>query len=67
MTAVDDYFQSTDDDLTSGYHLGNAASANVLTKLGFAPTYIAAPIQVSTGEPVDTQQMVLTKAKWNAR
>lgn len=61
------YFKTTNDDLISGYHLGNAASANVLTKLGFQKTHIVTQIKVATGKPVQTQRMVLTKDIWNAK
>lgn len=60
------HFAQTDADLISGYHLGNAPSCNVLTKLGFTNTVIRDQIRVATGKPVKTQRMVLTKDRWNA-
>jgi len=64
QAVVKHHFGATDNDLLSGYHLGNAASANVLTKLGFAPAHVVEQIKVATGKPVKTQRMLLTKANW---
>lgn len=61
------YFEATDSDLMSGYHLGNAASARVLTKLGFQNTHVETKMQVATQEPVEIQRMILTKDAWNNR
>jgi len=62
--AVAYHFGLTDADLISGYHLGNAASCNVLTKLGFVNTGLKEQIKVATGKPVTIQRMVLTKDTW---
>lgn len=59
------HFASTDADLQSGYHLGNAASCNVLTKLGFVDSFVDEQIKVATGKPVQIQRMVLSKDRWN--
>ena len=61
------HFTQTDADLHSGYHLGNAASCNVLTKLGFVDTIVEEQIKVATGKPVNIQRMVLTKDSWMNR
>jgi len=61
------HFAANDADLTSSYHLGNAASARVLTKLGFTNTHIETKTQVATDEQVDLQRMVLTKDRWMNR
>lgn len=65
--AINHHFGQTDDDLISGYHLGNTVSANVLRKLGFTDTRVEDEIRVATGKPVRTQKMHLTRAQWENR
>lgn len=67
QAVVTHHFAHTDKDLISGYHVGNAASANVLGKLGFINTEIEEQIKVATGKPVKTQRMVLTKSTWSTQ
>jgi len=59
------HFARTDDDLTSGYHLGNVASCKVLTKLGFRNTHVTEETKVAIGSTVPVQRMMLTKNDWN--
>ena len=58
------HFATRDADLVSGYHLGNKASCNVLTKLGFANTHIDRDVQTARGDKVDIQRMILRKYEW---
>lgn len=63
---VDRYFSRCQTDLRSGYMLGNAASARVLSKLGFAPTQIEVASCQSTRAPVKVQKMVLSPEIWRS-
>ena len=58
------HFAQKDTDLISGYHLGNGPSCAVLTKLGFENTHINRNDETARGDLVDTQRMVLTRARW---
>ena len=62
---VADYFAKGGTRLVSGYLVGNAASCNVLTKLGFLPTEVITEISVPIGHLVRCQRMVLTHADWS--
>ena len=64
--AVAWYFDRREAPLVSGYHLGNAASSNVLRKLGFMETEVQ-PETTATGDKVQIQRMELTREAWEAR
>ena len=64
---TDWYFSQTADDLISGHFAGNAASRNVLEKLGFVDTQLTRVTQESTQSEVSVQRMVLTHARWTDR
>ncbi|GFE48324.1 N-acetyltransferase GCN5 [Roseobacter cerasinus] len=64
---VDRYFSRCQADLQSGYMLGNAASARVLSKLGFAPTRIDPAECQATRTPVNLQKVTLSRETWEAR
>jgi RimJ/RimL family protein N-acetyltransferase len=65
--ACDYHFANTDDaQLETEYFLGNAASCNVLTKIGFLPTAITTAHCAALGKEVQAQQMVLTRDRWEA-
>ena len=53
--------------LTSGYFTDNAASANVLTKLGFTPDGSEMVHARALDRQMELQRMVLTRADWEAR
>ena len=57
------YFERRDAPLISGYHLGNAASANVLRKLGFRNTFVN-DVATAQGQTVRIQRMELTRSDW---
>ena len=60
------HFDHSEDGLTSGYHLGNGASARVLDKLGFQATHVE-QATTARGDAVRTQRVALSRAEWNAR
>ncbi|MDH5797588.1 MAG: GNAT family N-acetyltransferase [Paracoccaceae bacterium] len=64
---VADYFDNGGEVLNSGYLLGNAASANVLTKLGFQPNGTRTDLSKPLAREVTLQKMVLTRDRWIAR
>jgi RimJ/RimL family protein N-acetyltransferase len=53
--------------LSAGYQLSNAASAHVLAKLGFEPTFREDQFCRAQNRTVPVQQMKLTRARWQAR
>lgn len=61
------HFERSREALPSGYHLGNAASCNVLTKLGFRPSERRVAHSRATGQMVTIQGMELSRAEWEAR
>ena len=63
---VDRHFLQGAAELKSGYLIGNAASAKVLTKLGFKATDVIDSPVASLGRSVPNQQMRLTRAGWEA-
>lgn len=63
---VDWHFDQSGADMLSGYHSGNAASCNVLTKLGFKPTHVDRGVETTRGGRVDIQRMALSHADWRA-
>lgn len=63
---VDWHFRKGAADLTSGYLLGNAGSARILSSLGFRPTDIIESYVPTLGQQVANQQMLLTRADWEA-
>ena len=61
------HFESTDTDhIDTEYFFGNAASCNVLTKVGFVPTIIATAHCAALDKNVQAQQMILTRDRWKA-
>jgi RimJ/RimL family protein N-acetyltransferase len=52
--------------LTSGYHVGNAASCNVLEKLGFRVTGHSL-VRTARGDDVVLRRMILTVQDWQNR
>jgi RimJ/RimL family protein N-acetyltransferase len=61
------YFDTTEATLKSGYHVGNAGSANVLSKLGFVPGGTRKAFAKSMQTEVSIQEMSLSQAAWQAR
>jgi RimJ/RimL family protein N-acetyltransferase len=65
--ACGSHFANTDaDHLDTEYFLGNAASCNVLTKVGFVPTTITTAHCAALDKEVQAQQMILTRDRWKA-
>ena len=64
---VEDCFACKTEPLVSGYLLGNDASENVLTKLGFAKTQIDVDYSRPLKTDMKVQKMQLTHADWLAR
>lgn len=67
VAAIADHFRHCNDTLTSGYLLGNAASRNVLTKLGFQNTFVRKTYSRPKDKDVDVQRMELTAAAFNTK
>jgi len=67
QAVVADHFARRDESLQSGHLVGNAASANVLSKLGFRNTAVITRFARPVGYDVPLQRMELTKADWLAR
>ncbi|MEX0279437.1 MAG: hypothetical protein AB3N19_18110 [Ruegeria sp.] len=63
---INRFFGSDAQVLTSGYHLGNARSKAVLTKLGFVPSGKREAKSHATDETVTIQEMVLNRTGWEA-
>lgn len=67
MAACAYHFDATEDAaITSEYFLGNAASQNVLRKIGFLPTDLRTTRCKATGEDVQAQGVILTRDRWKA-
>lgn len=64
--AVAWHFGRSDQDVPSGYIVDNPGSANVLTKLGFQKENIRTAYCQFRQQDVEIQNMVLTKAAWQA-
>lgn len=65
IAARDFHFeQTTAKDMDSEYFLGNAASANILTKIGMVPTDIATVHCKARDAQVKAQRMILTRDRW---
>ncbi|WP_372573957.1 GNAT family N-acetyltransferase [Ruegeria jejuensis] len=60
------HFAREQGDLQSSYHLGNAASCAILSKLGFEPTTQSEKEVRATGETVTLQNVALTRSRWEA-
>lgn len=58
------HFVSDREHIQSGYFLSNAASRNVLTKLGFVADRITKAICVATGEEHVLQKVLLPYDRW---
>lgn len=63
---VDAHFSEGAGELTSGYLVGNGASARILTKLGFEHTHIIESFVSSRGCRAANQQMRLARGTWEA-
>ncbi|MCP5037938.1 MAG: GNAT family N-acetyltransferase [Rhodobacteraceae bacterium] len=64
---IDHYFSTRDvDALSSGYFTGNAASWNVLCKLGFRPDGEETAKSRAQGAEVTLKKVILTRASWAA-
>ena len=61
---VDRHFAKAADPIISGYLLGNAASARVLSKLGFEPTEMIERYVPTRGQSVALQRVALDRATW---
>lgn len=59
-------FSRRSDPITSGFVLGNQASCNVLTKLGFQNTFVRNDMSVPMKKEVALQRMELTADRWRA-
>ena len=65
---VEHYFTSREaDQLTSGYFSENAASANVLTKLGFKPNGVEQVQSRAQGIEVTLEKVILSRKDWQTR
>ncbi len=65
---LDAHFGFTEDEeIGSSYTLGNAASANVLGKLGFVETHQKTSFSKALDKEVESQALVLTRARWKER
>ena len=62
----DAHFADGADELTSGYLIGNAASSNVLNKLGFEASEVIESFAQSLGRTMLNQQVRLTRERWEA-
>lgn len=64
---LSDHFKNPDAvPLSSGYHLGNGRSANVLIKMGFSPMGREMRPSLAQGRDVELQKMLLTPEHWHA-
>lgn len=61
------HFERCDDNVASGYHLGNARSAAVLSKLGFEDAHVDPAVPTARGDTVAIQRVRLTRAAWRSR
>ena len=61
------HFAQSDETLLSGYLLGNAASANVLGKVGFENTHLRTDYSKPMKQDVDVQRMELSAESFRAR
>jgi len=64
QAVVADHFAQSDDNLTSGYLVGNQPSQNVLSKLGFVNTELLARYCRSQAKELPLQRMQMTKDRW---
>ena len=64
---ISDHFAKGHTGLYSGYVVGNTASCNVLTKLGFAETGPRRAVSRPLAREVDINQMTLTAERWRDR
>lgn len=60
-------FSLSDEDVVSGYLVGNDASSRVQQKLGFQRTHEEVVRQVSTGKSVTVIKTALAKPEWKGR
>lgn len=60
------HFLSSDSDVESGWIVGNAASSNVLRKLGFQSSGTSRQWSNFYSAEVDQDRVVLTKHRWQA-
>lgn len=64
---VADFFKHAGQELWSGYFPANAASRNVLAKLGFQPSHRETAQSRPLGRPVELQKVILKAADWDAK
>ncbi len=64
---VTHHFEQGAAEMSSGYLVGNGASARVLSKLGFEPSEMIESHVTSLGRAMANQQMTLTRKRWEAR
>ena len=60
------WFEEGNDALSSGYFLGNGASAAILNRLGFSKGSVVKEHSRAQGAEVDLQQVSLNRADWQA-
>lgn len=60
------WFRAGNEYLESGYFIGNAPSATILNRLGFANTQVIQEKCRAQGKKLPMQRMVLNKADWQA-
>ena len=53
-------------DIIAGHFVQNAASGNVLRKLGFEPTHLRVRPCKARGHDMDSQEMLLTRDRWQS-
>jgi RimJ/RimL family protein N-acetyltransferase len=62
-----EYFKNPDAlPISSGYHLGNDRSANVLVKMGFSPNGCEMRPSLAQNRDLELQKMLLTPEQWHA-
>ncbi len=61
------WFNHTDDELPSGYFVGNERSASVLYHLGAVDDRVITQTCRALGQDVPCQRLILTKAAWQSR
>ena len=63
---LDWHFSTSDEDVVSGHHFGNDASARVQEKLGFSRTHDETHEKLSTRQAVAVIRTILTRERWDA-
>lgn len=60
------HFETSDEDLKSGYVLGNTASRAILERFGFHKDFVKPFYVPAMGKDVEIQKMKLSKRDWEA-